>query len=162
MRRGLIGGCLVVLAIAGCGGGDDTSSEASSATSTVSTSTTENSTTSGGAPEALGSKAAVQTAAEAVLTSSDPADACGKYVTERYLRVAFGGKQGCVHAQVPGSAAASLDSFRIIREGSQGTTVAAAVPNGGPYDGDKVEITLLFQGDHYAVDALHANVPVGP
>jgi hypothetical protein len=36
------------------------------------------------------------------------------------------------------------------------------VPNGGPYDGSKVVISLLFGSDHYRVDRLHSNVPVGP
>ena len=105
----------------------------------------------------------MRTAVEAVLVSSDPADACGKYVTGHYLNVAYGGKQGCVQAQAPGSAAKSLRSFGIVNEGTQGTiATAAAVPNGGPYDGSKVVIGLLFDRDHYRVEALRSNVPVGP
>jgi hypothetical protein len=98
-----------------------------------------------------------------VLASSDPARSCGKYVTERYLKVAYGGRQGCVRAQRPGSAAKSLSSFRIEQEGGQGRVVgASAVPNGGPYDGRKVRATLRFDSNHYRVDRLHADVPVGP
>jgi hypothetical protein len=114
-------------------------------------------------PESLGSKEVVRTAVEAVLTSADPADACGKYVTDHYLNVAYGGKQGCVQAQAPGSAARSLRSFRIVQFAPQGTiAVAEAVPSGGPYDGSKVVISLLFRSDHYRVDRLRSNVPVGP
>jgi hypothetical protein len=39
---------------------------------------------------------------------------------------------------------------------------ASAVPNGGPYGGSKVSITLRFGSDHYRVDRLHSNIPVGP
>ena len=105
----------------------------------------------------------MRTAVQAVLTSADPVAACGKYVTDRYLNVAYGGKQGCVQAQAPGSAARSLRSFRIVQFGTQGTiAVAEAMPNGGPYDGSKVVISLRFGSDHYRVDRLHSNVPVGP
>ena len=83
--------------------------------------------------------------------------------TEHYLKVAYGGRQGCVQAQAPGSAAKSLRSLRIVNEGTQATLViATAVPTGGPYDGSKVVASLLFDYDHYRVDRLHANVPVGP
>jgi hypothetical protein len=133
-----------------------------SAQGSTSTSTTTGKS-GGSTPESLGSKEAVRTAVEAVLTSAEPADACGKYVTDHYLNVAYGGKQGCVQAQAPGSAARSLRSFRIVQFGTQGTiAVAEAVPNGGPYDGSKVVISLLFGSDHYRVDRLHSNVPVGP
>jgi hypothetical protein len=98
-----------------------------------------------------------------VLTSSDPHDACRRYVTERYLRVAYGGRQGCIQAQAAGGAADALRSFRIVQFGTQGTiAVAAAMPSGGPYDRIRVGIRLLFDSGHYRVDALHANVPVGP
>jgi hypothetical protein len=159
---------IVIGAFAGCGGGDDSGSTAASSeptTGTQATTSTTATTGNGGGsdPESLGSNAAVRTGVEAVLTSSDPSDACGRYVTDRYLRVAYGGRQGCVRAQAPGSAAKSLRSFRIVQFGAQGTTaVAAAVPNGGPYDGSKVVIRLLFDSDHYQVDALRSNVPVGP
>jgi hypothetical protein len=105
----------------------------------------------------------MRTAIEAVLASSDPTDACGKYVTDRYLSVAYGGRQGCVQAQAPGSSAKSLRSLRIVNEGTQGTiATATAVPNGGPYDGSKVVIGLVFDRDHYRVETLRANIPVGP
>ena len=155
----------------GCGdGADDTagspptkSTTAAQGTTSGPTKTTTSGRNGGSAPASLGSKPAVRTAVAAVLTSTDPVDACDKYVTDHYLNVAYGGRQGCVQAQAPGSAARSLRSFRIVQFGTQGTiAVAAAVPNGGPYDGSKVVISLLFGSDHYRVDRLHSNVPVGP
>ena len=148
----------------GCGGGGDDTASSSPTSAQESTSTSTTTGKSGGsAPESLGSKEAVRTAVEAVLTSADPADACGKYVSDHYLNVAYGGKQGCVQAQAPGSAARSLRSFRVVQFGTQGTiAVAEAVPNGGPYDGSKVAISLLFGSDHYRVDRLRSKVPVGP
>jgi hypothetical protein len=161
---------MVVAALTGCGGdGNDTAGSPPTKSTTAAQGTTSGpkTTTSGrnggSAPASLGSKSAVGTAVVAVLTSTDPVDACDKYVTDHYLNVAYGGRQGCVQAQAPGSAARSLRSFRIVQFGTQGTiAVAEAVPNGGPYDGSKVVISLLFGSDHYRVDRLHANVPVGP
>src|ERR1700752_1428376 len=98
----------VVKVIAGCGGGDGhgiRSTPDSTTTSTTPAGSTTAQTTTGGAntsaeglPKALGSPRAVRTAVEAVLTSADPAQACGKYATERFLTEAYGGRQGCVHA----------------------------------------------------------------
>jgi hypothetical protein len=156
---------IVVAALAGCGGGGgDGSSSAASSSAQLPTSTSTTTGNSGGSvPRSLGSKDAVRTAVEVVLASSDPEDACGKYVTRHYLKVAYGGRQGCVQAQAPGSAAKSLRSFRIVNESTDGAiATATAVPNGGPYDGSKVVIGLLFDHDHYRVEALRANVPVGP
>jgi hypothetical protein len=163
---------MVIGVLSGCGGDGNeaassspTSAKSPTATSARTTTTTGPSTgkARGSTPESLGSEEAVRTAAEAVLTSSDPADACGKYVTDHYLRVAYGGKSGCVQAQAPGRAAGSLRSFKIVNEGTQGTImIATAVPNGGPYDGSKLVIRLLFGADHYRVDRLRSNIPVGP
>jgi hypothetical protein len=163
-------GVMLAASMAGCGeGGGGSSTEARSTAGSTSSGVTTKTTTAPaatnaeGLPTALGSSHAARSAVEAVLTSRDPGDVCGKYVTQRYLKVAYGGKQGCVQAQQPGSTARSLSSFRIVNSGGQGTImVASAVPSEGPYDGSKVTISLLFDADHYRVDRLHSNVPVGP
>jgi hypothetical protein len=102
----------------------------------------------------------VRTAVQVVLTSADPADACGKYVTEHYLNVAYGGRQGCVQAQAPGSAADQL-GFKDFRINGDRAT-AAVIPSGGPYDGERVTVSLVHAGPSWAVDALEASIPVGP
>jgi hypothetical protein len=105
----------------------------------------------------------VRSVVEKVLTSADPADACGKYVTQHYLNTAYGGRQACVQAQRPGIAAKSLSSFRISSETRQGKAVSASVVlHGGPYDGSTAKVGLLFEAGQYRVNALGANVPVGP
>jgi hypothetical protein len=102
----------------------------------------------------------VRKAVDAVLTSSDPAMVCGKYVTQHFLQVAYGGRQGCVQAQAPGSAAKSLTSYKAELNGR--TATATAKPVGGPYDGAKIKVSLVLGGPGYQVDALHSNVQVGP
>jgi hypothetical protein len=102
----------------------------------------------------------VRAALEAALASSDPGQACGTYVTQRYLDAAYGGRQGCLRAQAPGSAARSLVSLRArIRDN---TAVATVVPDGGPYDGTEVEASLVLDDGTWKVDSLRADVPVGP
>jgi hypothetical protein len=98
---------------------------------------------------------------EAALASRDPAQACGgTYVTDRYLRTAYGGRRGCLQAQSPGSAATSLASLSAHIRGAKAT--ATAVPVGGPNDGAKITASLVRERGVWKVDAVHANVPVGP
>jgi len=155
---------IVAAAFAGCGGGDD----GDGATSTSAPGPTSTSTTNPGGNggtfriERVGPKKQVRKAVEAVLTSGDAADACGRYVTEHYLKAAYGDRQGCVQAQGPRSAAHSLRSFRAHFGSVAGTASAAAVPVGGPYDGAKLQISLIRGSLGYQVDALDSDVPVGP
>jgi hypothetical protein len=102
----------------------------------------------------------VRAALEAALASRDPGQACGTHVTERYLAAAYGGRQGCVQAQSPGSSARSLSSLSARIRGD--TAEATAVPSGGPYDGTEVSASLVLDDGTWKVDALHADVPVGP
>ena len=154
---------MVVVALAGCGGDDDdTAGPNTTATSTRAPTTTSATHGSPDAPaaESPATGEAVRTAAEAVLTSSDPGKACGKYVTEHYLSVAYGGRQGCVNAQVPGSAADQLEFKSVRVDGDRARAVV--VPSGGPYDGERVTVSVVRDGPRWAVDALDANIPVGP
>jgi hypothetical protein len=158
---------MVVVAFAGCDGDGDGESAGATTTSPQASTSTSTTTTTGADRDAsrterVGPKKQVRRAVEAVLTSGDPADACGRYVTPRYLKAAYGGRQGCVQAQGPGSAASSLRSFRVHLGDMDGTASAVAVPVGGPYNGAKVEVSLIQGGPGYQVDALRADVPVGP
>jgi hypothetical protein len=101
---------------------------------------------------------------DAVLTSGDPAKACGTdYVTERYLSMAYGGKQGCVQAATPQSAADSLD-IRGLAGGSAkpGSGSVTVLPHGGVYDGEKIKVSLVREGPEWKIDSLKSNAPVGP
>jgi hypothetical protein len=163
----LLAGALV----AGCGGGGESSSITAAsttiATSTTSTTsspvtTTSTSTATSSTDGAKQVGAAIPAAAATtVLTSNDLAKVCGTYVTERYLRAAFGSRQGCVQAQRPGAVAQSV---HIRREAVTNTHTArlTALPTGGPYDGETVRVTLVDENGAWKVDSLHVNVPVGP
>jgi hypothetical protein len=80
-------------------------------------------------------------------------------VTQHFLSLAYGSRQGCVQAQAPGSAARSLGSYSADIHGE--TATAVAKPNGGPYDGARITVTLVG-GPSFQVDGLRSNVPVGP
>lgn len=165
-----VGAALIAGVMAGCGGGGggSTPDQSSTGTTTAASPTATTGTETGSRseeepPEALGSSAAVRSVVQRVLTSIDPADACGKYVTRHYLEVAYGGEKACVQAQRPGIAATSLSSFQIDSEEPRGTVVSAsAVLHGGPYDGSKARVGLVFDSGRYRLNALGANVPVGP
>jgi hypothetical protein len=112
----------------------------------------------------------IRQAVDAVLVSADPNMACGtSYVTDHYLEKAFGGKQGCVRAQSPKSAASSVRlndvELRAIVSGTNPPPRHAsvkAVPDGGLYGGDEITVSLVREDGGWKVDALKSNAPVGP
>ena len=101
---------------------------------------------------------------EAVLSSSDPATACGAdHVTAHYLNVAYGGKQGCVQAQSQGSAARSVDLQAGAHPSPEASRASVkVVPRGGIYDGEKLTVMLVRRAGSWKIDALESNAPVGP
>lgn len=181
-RRGRHGGAsalatatLAAAAIAGCGGGGDSSTTTpattSAAGSSSTTTTTAKGTTTGtgsASPFGGGGGAAkghsVSDVLDAVLTSGDPDKACGTdYVTEDYLSKAYGGEQGCVQAQTAGSAAKSVDIEGLVGgSGQAGTATVKVVPKGGVYDGEKITVSLVKDGQDWKIDSVKSNAPVGP
>jgi hypothetical protein len=169
----ILAGALLAGVTAGCGGGGGSTSTTASSSSTTSSSstspsaqTTNSTTTTGTAATSGGNSQPSLTprtpsaAATTVLTSHDPALVCARTVTQRYLRVAYGGRRGCVDAQAPGSAANAVETpHEVVRAG---TAKVVAVASGGPYDGEKITVSLVKENGTWKVDALHAHVPVGP
>jgi hypothetical protein len=93
--------------------------------------------------------------------SPNPATACStELVTARYLRVAYGDRQGCVQAVSPESAPQSLGPYEQRVNGDRARVKLH--PSDGTYDGDKITVTLVQQDGAWKVDALKSNAPVGP
>ena len=166
MRRALAVG-IMLAAFAGCGSdGDDTAGSSPTRSTTVAQGQTTTATTTTASDDGVGGGQQrgrlkdPRTAVDAVLISGDPGKACAKYVTDHYLSVAYGGRQGCIDAQVPGSVADELDVKSVRVDADRATVVV--VPSGGPYDGERVTVSLVRDGRRWAVDELDANVPVGP
>jgi hypothetical protein len=177
VRRALLLTGVLAIPLAGCGGGDETTAPATVTLPTASTTTetaqapasTTTSTQSGegggdgeatpqpgsgsGAPNAM-------VAATAVLTADGTAEqACGRYVTETYIRASYGGEANCIaereHADLAGSIAAA--------PGTDENAIRITVtPSGGPYDGAEVTVNLVVEDGGYRVDAIKAHVPAGP
>ena len=101
-------------------------------------------------------------AIEAALTSTDPADACDRYVTEGYIRMAFGDRNGCEQAVAAGSAAKGVRIKSVSIAPSNVSAEAKAVPLSGPNSGALFKIELVFERGVWKLDRVHANVPVGP
>jgi hypothetical protein len=97
---------------------------------------------------------------DAVLTSGEPLLACDLYVTPRYLRTAYGGRDGCTRAQ---GEKATADSVAVKSVNVKGEDAdAVAVPSGGASDGERLEITLVRQGGAWRIDRVRSDAPVGP
>ncbi len=86
---------------------------------------------------------------------------CGPpLVTSRYVKVAYGSRQGCVNATQSYAGIADKLRFRSVRiTGS--TATAVVIPSGGLYDGERITASLV-RDPHWSVDRLRSNVPVGP
>lgn len=165
-------GLVAGVALAGCGGGGGTGTSATTATSgggPATSTTAQGSTTSGsGSANPFGGGAAkghsVSDALDAVLTSGDPKQACSTdFVTEQYLSSAYGDAEGCAKAVTPKSAAQSVDIQGLEGgSGQSGTATVKVLAHGGVYDGEKITVTLVKDGQDWKVDSLKSNAPVGP
>jgi hypothetical protein len=159
-------------AFSGCGGGGEGSTTARAqhvrtpGGSTTTTSTNTRATTTRQSPPGNeGHPASVQQTVNAVLTRPTPENCTAGInhsanVTERYVRVAYGDIKGCIRAQAQGAVAKSLTSYTAHTDGDNATVTVRAV--GGPYDGEKLTVQLVREGDSWKVDGLKSNAPVGP
>jgi hypothetical protein len=162
---------VVAVAIAGCGGGGGTGTTTGTAAGAQATSTTAQAKTTGeksGSTNPFGGGAAkghtVADVLNAVLATGDPNKACSTdYVTDGYLTDAYGGKQGCVQAQTASSAAQSIEIVGLAGgSGESGTATVKVQAKGGVYDGEKLTVMLVRDGQDWKIDSLKSNAPVGP
>jgi hypothetical protein len=78
-------------------------------------------------------------------------------VTKDFLFQVYGGPHACIEAP-PLAHQLQFTAFHIA--GNQATAVV--VPSGGPYDGERLTVSLVKHTRGWAVDDLNADVPVGP
>ena len=154
---------LALLVIAsGCGDESTTTTSAPPLT-TSTTSPQSSSTTTTSQPDQPidGGATSAEDAARAVLTADgDPAQACGTFVTAAFIRISYGGRKNCLAARRTRALADSIE----IRSSSATETGRhlVVVPSGGPYDGARLEVEVLADGDSFRVDSLQAHIPAGP
>jgi hypothetical protein len=83
-------------------------------------------------------------------------------VTQHYVRVAFGDRNGCEQAVAAGSAAKGLRIKSVSIAPNNVSAEAKAVPLSGPNSGALFKIELVLERGVWKLDRAHANVPVGP
>jgi hypothetical protein len=81
-------------------------------------------------------------------------------VTARYVKAAYGTREGCVKATQSHAGTANELEFKKVRVTEAAATVTV-IPSGGVYDGQRLTVSLV-KGRRWSVDALRSNVPVGP
>jgi hypothetical protein len=165
---------LALSCAAGCGGSDDESTSTASVitaptttttpATTTATTTASQSTTTGGddtsaAGPGEGAGAPIVAAAGVLTTHATPEQACGSFVTQNFIETAYGGKENCLEARKSQPLAKRI---AVDQSSPQTTTHLVVVPEGGPYDGAKVEVDIVQDGSNYRVDGLDAHVPAGP
>jgi hypothetical protein len=160
----LVAAALMVGVIAGCGGSDDETTQTVSVTAPATTASTTASTTTGSETSTTtdggeGAPAPILAAAAVLTTHSTPERACGSYVTENFIETAYGGKENCITARESDELAKRI---KVDQSAPQTESRLVVIPDGGPYDGAKVEVDIVQDGSAYRVDGLTADVPAGP
>jgi hypothetical protein len=151
---------VLFLAIGGCGGDDGDDNGGGEAATVASETAAQTQPASTATPaSAQSDEQLIRAAIEGALASGDPARACERFVTEAYVVTTYGDRAGC-DAAVPSGAARSVKVSAIAVSGD--TATAVAVPSGGPSTGERLDVSLVREGDVWKVDALRSNVPVGP
>jgi hypothetical protein len=152
--------------VAGCGDDDGATSTATTASSTTTitdpSSTTSTPTTTTDGTGAIQTPAhTAEDAARAVLTTAGTAkQACDDLVTNAFVAISYGSRKNCLAAHTPDALATSIDV--VSSKKTEIGVHLVVVPDGGPYDGKKVEVEVLGVPDAYFVDSLQAHVPAGP
>lgn len=155
------------LLLASCGGDDEPTQTTAPAVTGADEQAVAESAPSVAAPEDEPSadpatdRQSIHSSLQAVLTSSDPREVCSEYVTERYVREAYGDGAGCERAQADTRLATAARVSRIVVL-PESVAQASVMPDGGPYGGDRLRAELVLDGGVWKVDSLRANVPVGP
>jgi hypothetical protein len=161
---------LLMAVVAGCGDDDGATSTATTASSTTtitdpssttSTPTTTTTATTDGTGAIQTPAHTAEDAARAVLTTAGTAkQACDDLVTSAFVAISYGSRKNCLAAHTPDALAASLDV--VSSKKTEIGVHLVVVPDGGPYDGKKVEVEVLGAPDAFFVDSLQAHVPAGP
>ena len=151
------------LALAACG--DDEQASTAPATTAESGGSTQDGPAPGepGAGEGAGpsDEQQVETAIEALLTDPDNELVCGEVLSQNLLETAYGDLRGCLQARAKPTLARSVGQVKgLTVEGARATLVV--VPNGGLYDGEKLDVVAVRDGDSWRIDELTADIPVGP
>ncbi len=106
---------------------------------------------------------AIRASLASLLTSAGGAAGCEGTMTASFLRASYGDIHGCEAARRPAALADRLANLRVaaVDPGAERAT-ATMRPRGGVYDRVKLSAELVRDGDRWLLDALDADVAVGP
>jgi hypothetical protein len=149
----------LALALASCGG-DDESTTTSGTEAAGSSSTGSVTTSSDGAEPTPSNEEQVTAAIETFFTGADSDVACDAVVTKKLIKTAYGSVAGCVDARNAGGVAKEVEISNLLV--GDGRATATAVPTGGPNDGEKIKLVVVYSAGAWRLDELESNVPVGP
>jgi hypothetical protein len=156
-----------VLALGACGGDEEPETETAPAVidddggTTVAGEDGRTSPADEPAEDPVTDETAVEATLERVLTSTDPGEVCMEFVTERYVRRAFGDEAGCRQAQSQQAAADRVQVSEVVVT-PESTAQAVVRARGGVYDGQRLRAELVLDAGLWRLDGLRSNVPVGP
>lgn len=151
------------LTLAACGGGEESGGGPAGAGATTATDGEGDAAAGGGAAgaEDVGDEDRIEAAIAAVLTSVRAKEVCDEAVTPAFLERAYGDRAGC--AALIAGAGAQARAAEISRlEIDGGVATAVVRPDGGIYDGEQLDATLVREGGAWRLDRLDADIPVGP
>lgn len=154
---------LSALALGACGGDDESGSDpeppVGNAVEDSGEAGAEGGQTNSVGPSGPSDEKLIESVIDSLLTSLRPAKVCGA-ATDGFLRRGYGDRAGCAAAVDPASQAKAVTVRRLEITGDTATAVAG--PDGGVYDGERLDVVLVREGDAWKVDRLEADIPVGP
>ncbi len=168
MRIGLLaaaGLLLTALAFGGCGDSSDATTSAAAPTESTTAPSGEGATggdgSAGGEPDSGASdRQQIRASIEALAVDPDNRFVCAEVIGGRLLEAAYGDLQGCLKGRRPATLAESVEVSALSVDG--GTATAEAVPSGGLYDGETLEIEAVREGGRWRIERFVADIPVGP
>ncbi len=162
---------VVALLLVACG--DESSQETSAGPTVTERETTA--TATGGSPDdadaAVAGKdggekrppsdrAQVTAAIDALLTDPDSGRVCRRVMTDGLVETAYGDLQGCLSGRGDEPLARSFEIRSLELSGDAAS--AEAIPRGGIYSGESLEVEAVRVPGGWRIDGFVADIPVGP
>lgn len=168
MRIGLLataGLSLIALAFGGCGDSSDaTTSVAAPIESTTAPSgegaTGGDGSAGGEATSGATDRQQIRASIEGLVVDPDNQFVCAEVIGRRLLEAAYGDRQGCLKGRRPATLAESVKVSALRIDGD--TATAKAIPSGGLYDGETLEIEAVRESGRWRIERFVADIPVGP
>jgi hypothetical protein len=151
---------LTVAALAGCGDSNDETTGATGPAESTAAPSGDGAAGGSGATSGGSDEQQIKASIEGLVVDPDNEVVCAEVITRQLLEASYGDLQGCLKGRRPVTLAESVKVSGLSIDGDLAT--AEAVPSGGLYDGETLEIEAVRQGDRWRIDQFLADIPVGP